>query len=171
MKRLFIMRHAIAEDREHFAKTGQPDDDRPLTASGRKKLEKISSCLKDLDLGVSVVIQSPLTRSQQTATILAKNLGGKVRIETLASLRPGSSFAPLVRDLVAFKKNNLLIIGHEDHLSQFAMYLLTGHEHAPFLQFKKSGIASLTYESEIHARKMRLEWLLTPKMILGRGAK
>lgn len=165
MKRLYVMRHAIAEEREVFAKTGKSDDDRPLTKEGIKKLQKVAKKLAGLDLKVETIVQSPLTRSQQTAEILAPYLDTS-RIETLASLRPGSSFPPLVRDLNSFKKKNLLIIGHEDHLSQFTMYLLTGHQHAPFMQFKKSGLASLAYEDEIHAKKMQLEWMLTPKVAI-----
>ena len=38
---LLLIRHAIAEEQEDFAKTGKDDRLRPLTDEGRKKLEPI----------------------------------------------------------------------------------------------------------------------------------
>ena len=70
-----------------------------------------------------------------------------------------------MKDLNALEGGSSLIIGHETHLSEFTMHLLTGSD-GGFLQFKKAGIACLSYEEKIESKKMNLEWLLTPKLCL-----
>lgn len=165
MTKLYILRHAIAEDKEHFQKSGQPDEERPLTPEGIDRLEKVSKKLADLDLKIQKIIQSPLVRSQQTATVVSERLG-KVEVVTSENLRPESSLPSLVKDLSAMKEENLMIVGHEDHLSRFAMYLLTGQDEYSFMHFKKAGLACFVFEDSIVAGAARLEWLLTPKVIL-----
>ena len=39
---LYLVRHAIAEDREDFAKKNQDDSLRPLTVKGRKRMQKVA---------------------------------------------------------------------------------------------------------------------------------
>ena len=165
MNRLFILRHAIAEEREDFAKTGRPDEERPLTPAGRERLEQVCRRIAGARLGITTVVQSPLTRSRQTAEVLARHLK-KVELTTFESLRPESQLADLVRDLKKLGEGRPVIIGHEDHLSRFAMYLLTGGERGDFMKFKKAGMGSFTYEGPLTAGQAQLEWLLTPKLAL-----
>jgi len=37
---LLVIRHAIAMEREEYARTGRPDSDRPLTDTGRRRMRK-----------------------------------------------------------------------------------------------------------------------------------
>ena len=46
--RLLVVRHAIAEDREAFARSHKDDADRPLTSEGRRKMERAALGLKEL---------------------------------------------------------------------------------------------------------------------------
>jgi len=165
MNRLFILRHAIAEDREDFAHTGRPDEERPLTSEGIERLEQVAKRLANARLGITTVVQSPLTRSQQTAEVLAKHLK-RVEITTFESLRPESALKDLVNDIKKLGDECPVIIGHEDHLSRFAMFLLTGKERGEFLKFKKAGMGSFIYDGELSAGHVQLEWLLTPKLTL-----
>jgi phosphohistidine phosphatase len=165
MEQLYIMRHAIAEERETFAQSGKADDLRPLTKEGIKKLDQIATKMVALELAPVTLVQSPLKRSQQTVEILAQHFK-KAKIKTLESLRPESSFTQLIKDLNHLGKGAHLVVGHETHLSAFTMYLLTG-EKLGFMEFKKAGLACLSYEEKIESQKMRLDWLLTPKVCLG----
>ena len=42
---LLLIRHAIADDRATFARTGRPDRERPLTAEGRRKMRSAAARL------------------------------------------------------------------------------------------------------------------------------
>ena len=65
--KLLLVRHAIAEEREEFERTGEPDDQRPLTSEGRKKMKRAAAGLGELVNKVDILATSPLARAQQTA--------------------------------------------------------------------------------------------------------
>lgn len=164
MNRLFIIRHAIAEDREIFKKTGRPDDERPLTLEGEKKMKAIAKELFEKYPNIDHFVQSPLTRSQQTVAILKKEYK-KASVSTSGNLRPDSSFEDLCKELASLKKRKIAIVGHEDHLSHLTCYLLTGKMEGAFLRYKKGGIAELDFVTEIKPGEGHLVWLSTPKLI------
>lgn len=162
MPKLFLIRHAIAEDRVTFRETGRPDNQRPLTDSGRKKMKKISKKLYSLEPVIDILCQSPLLRSQQTVEILKEDYK-KAKIKTLSPLEPGSSYHDLLQNLRTFKKQTVALVGHEDHLSQFLCFLLTGVASPTPFYFKKGGVACLTYK-EFEPQSFELLWLATPRM-------
>ena len=69
---LLIIRHAIAEDRDAFAKTGKPDDLRPLTSEGRAKMIRCAEGLHVIAPEISVLASSPRTRAHETAEIVGR---------------------------------------------------------------------------------------------------
>ena len=46
--RLLFIRHAIAEDRDEWAKSGRPDAERPLTDRGRERMRRAARGLTRL---------------------------------------------------------------------------------------------------------------------------
>ena len=68
--KLLLIRHAIAEEREDFEKTGKDDRLRPLTDEGRKKMKQAARGLKEVVPHVDLLATSPLTRAAQTGAIL-----------------------------------------------------------------------------------------------------
>jgi phosphohistidine phosphatase len=164
MSKLFIIRHAIAEERADFSKTGLPDAQRPLTVEGRKKMKKIASYLYERYPDVDHFFQSPLTRSQQTVEILRQEYK-KSTVSTTEHLRPGSSFESLVKELKTYRKGHIAIVGHEDHLSHFTCFLMTGKMDGAFLKYKKGGIAVLDFLGDIRPGEGQLQFLITPKII------
>lgn len=164
MPKLFLIRHAIAEDREVFGKLGLSDDQRPLTADGRTKMHKIAKKLSQLEPDIKVFYQSPLVRSQQTVDVL-KDYYKKATVKTLKSLSPGTPAQDLLKDLQQQPAQEMALIGHENHISQCLTYLLTANtETNPFL-FKKGGIACLEYK-KIQAGLFKLKWIVTPKVFI-----
>ena len=161
---LYLIRHAIAEDREVFKKTGLPDDQRPLTEHGRNKMHKISKKLFLLEPDIKVFFQSPLTRSKQTVDVL-KEYYPKAMVKTLKSLSPGEAAENLLKDLKQQPPQEMALIGHENHISQCLSYLLTGHSEPNFFAFKKGGIACLDYK-KIQVGDFTLKWMVAPKMFL-----
>lgn len=164
MPKLFLIRHAIAEDRLIFKATGLSDDQRPLTVDGQKKMKKISKKFQSLAPNIDIFFQSPLTRSQQTVDVL-KTFYPQAKVKTLADLAPGSSHSELLDSVQKFKGLNIALVGHEDHLSQFLCFLLTGTSSPSPFCFKKGGIACLSYKS-LEPQAFHLEWLTTPKILV-----
>lgn len=165
MPALFIMRHAIAEDRDSFAKQGLADDLRPLTAKGINRLHKVCSRLTEALADTQVIFQSPLARSIQTVEILHRYLPNAT-IKTSDHLAPDAEFSDLLKELKTFKGKNLLLVGHEDHLSRWTHYLLTGKKGKSFFEFKKAGVARLMFEGALTPGNVQFEWLLTPRLTL-----
>ena len=77
---ILIIRHAIAEDRDLFALTGQSDDLRPLTDKGRTRLKQAGTGLARLT-GIDLLAHSPLTRARQTAELLKKSFPSAELVE------------------------------------------------------------------------------------------
>jgi phosphohistidine phosphatase len=114
--RLLVIRHAVAEDRDAFAVTGQPDAQRPLTDEGRKKMKAAVRGLKDIVPKLDVLATSPLLRAAQTAEIVSQAYG---RLET----RRVDELSPERRpdELLGWLRSHQLgdtvaIVGHEPHL-------------------------------------------------------
>ena len=85
--RIALIRHAIAEDRHEFSKTGNSDEHRPLTAKGQSKMKENAKGIFKVLPDLKHIYTSPLTRAQQTAEIL-QYMGEKVEIEECSLLKP-----------------------------------------------------------------------------------
>ncbi len=68
--KLLVMRHAIAMDREEFARSGNPDDLRPLTARGARRMKRVAKGLRAQIESLDHLATSPLTRAVETAEIV-----------------------------------------------------------------------------------------------------
>lgn len=164
MPKLFLIRHAIAEDRILFQKTGLPDEKRPLTADGKRRMKKISKKFYHFFPDIDLFCQSPLLRSQQTVKIL-RNEFIQSEVMTIASLSPESPVDSLINEIKPFSPQNMALIGHENHLSECLHFLLTKKKEGSPYSFKKGGIACLHY-TEKTFYPCTLEWLITPKLWL-----
>jgi phosphohistidine phosphatase len=157
---LLVVRHAVAEDRESFAKTGKDDGERPLTAEGRRKLEKGVRGLRRLVASIDLLATSFLVRAVQTGEMLEKAYGidRPVRLRELA---PDADPAALVPWLRRQRGSSLVaIVGHEPHLSSAVAYLLTGLP-AQFVELRKGGACLLSLGGAPRPGHAELRWLLT----------
>src|SRR2546428_3133457 len=87
--RLLVVRHAIAEDREAFARSHKDDATRPLTPDGRRKMERAALGLKELVPELDVLAASPYERAIETAEIISAAFGG-LSVERVPDLAPGA---------------------------------------------------------------------------------
>src|SRR5204863_491173 len=87
--RLLVVRHAIAEDREAFARSHKDDAARPLTPDGRRKMERAALGLKELVPELELLAASPYKRALETAEIIAHAYGDQ-RVERVPELAPGA---------------------------------------------------------------------------------
>lgn len=165
---LLVIRHARAENAQDFAKTGAPDDLRPLTEEGRERMRAGLAGLRRMGTEIDVLATSPLVRARQTAEIVAVELDTPAIVE-LDQLRPDApphALGDWLRG--AGQKETFAVVGHRPHLGELVGWLLTGRPKS-IVEIKKGGAVML----EVRARgtraprpgKARLRWSLTPRQL------
>jgi phosphohistidine phosphatase len=116
--RLLIVRHAEAAP-------GDPDELRPLTATGREHARELGRRLRAEGLAPDAVITSPLLRARETAAALG--LGEPEVDERLA---PGAT--PLdVREAALLRGETVVVVGHQPDCGR-AVAALAGGPEPPF---------------------------------------
>ena len=161
---LFLLRHAIAVDAEHF--NGE-DSERPLTAEGAKKMRLIAKGMRALRLSFDTILSSPYRRAHHTASIVAAHFRIPRRLRLTNTLTPRGNRRALIKELVALegRAESVLLVGHEPYLSTFVVSLVFGRP-AVGLNLKKGGLCKLTSEHVRYGRCAELECLLTPRQLM-----
>lgn len=160
---LLLIRHAIAEEREDFSRTGKDDHLRPLTDEGRKKMKQAARGLYGLVPEIDLLATSPLTRAAQTGAILDSVYGG-LEVEEIDELSPETTPAAFLLWLRQRKEETIAVVGHEPSLGQIFSWLLTGTERR-LLAFRKGGACLLEFPDEVAAGTATLLWALTPAQL------
>ena len=158
--KLLLLRHAIAEEREDFARTGKDDRLRPLTDEGRKKMKQGARGLRQVLPGIDLLATSPLTRAAQTGAIVDSVYGGLSEVE-IEELAPEATPTDFLRWLRKQKAETLAAVGHEPSISLLLSWLLTGSERRIF-SFRKGGACLIEFTGEVGAGTATLLWALTP---------
>ncbi|HEY3569420.1 MAG TPA: histidine phosphatase family protein [Thermoanaerobaculia bacterium] len=158
--KLLLIRHAIAEEREDFAKTGKDDRLRPLTDEGRKKMKQVARGLQEIVPEIDLLATSPLTRAAQTGAIVDSVYGGLKEVE-IEELSPESTPNDFLRWLRKQKEDCIAAVGHEPSISLILSWLLTGTERRIFA-FRKGGACLLDFPDEVGAGTATLVWAMTP---------
>jgi phosphohistidine phosphatase SixA len=70
-----------------------------------------------MDLGIDMIFSSPLTRCQQTASIVEESLG--LHTKTVDVLSPDADPAQLCVMLAQHDTKSILLVGHEPNISEF----------------------------------------------------
>ncbi len=158
---LYVLRHAIAVER---GTPGYTDDDskRPLTPEGRTRMQQIAQGMKALGLSFDLTLASPYIRAKETAAIVAQTFNIK-KIHFTNNLVPEASFNDIIDAINRHKVTNILLVGHEPHLSKLVSFLLVS-KNIP-INLKKGGLCHLTVDGVTGAGSATLEWLLTPSQL------
>jgi len=161
---LLIIRHAIAGDKDAFAKTGRPDSERPLTKHGRKVMARVAKGLRRQVKSIDVLAASPLLRAAQTAAIVAKRYD-EIFVDTVEALTPESEPAAFAAWLRTQRDAAVVaVVGHEPHLGMLATWLMTGTRDS-HVALEKGGACMLEIEGQPGERSATLIWSLTPNMM------
>jgi phosphohistidine phosphatase len=163
MKELYILRHGIAVDP---GTPGIPDDERPLTAKGQKRMHEIACGLRRLDLKLDRIVTSPLPRARETAEIVAEELDAEDLVESTDLLGVGSDAASIHTWLRERTEDRLMIVGHNPSLSDLITILVFGKRKLgpQICDLKKGGIAALE-PSAAAPDRYDLLWIATPRLI------
>jgi phosphohistidine phosphatase len=160
---ILFLRHGIAEARETW-----PGDDaaRPLTAQGRKAMERTAARFAALGLTPEVIITSPLVRARQTAEIAATGMGLSDRVVEDERLASGFSAARLRSILESRAATGaVMLVGHEPDFSETIAELIGGGR----VVCKKGGLARVDV-ADASLEGGELVWLLPPKDLARRRA-
>jgi phosphohistidine phosphatase len=159
MMRVFLVRHAIAHERNRGR---WPDDSRrPLTATGKRKFRKAARGLERLLPKSARILTSPFVRARETAGILAAVHGGKfVECPELAQGEPSRAVFALIRVRAAA---SVVLVGHEPDLGRFLSAALGAGKAQ--LAFKKGGAACIEFGRRVVPGGAKLLWFLTPRML------
>ena len=160
---LLVIRHAIAMERDEWAKTGRPDSDRPLTDTGRRRMRRNARGLQRISPHPDLIGTSPWLRAADTARVIVETLGIE-RMEEVDAMIPERPFSDLAswlneRSAVA----TIAVVGHEPHVGELVTWLL-GAEGA-HVEFKKGGACLLRIDGKVDAGSATLVWHLPPAQL------
>jgi phosphohistidine phosphatase len=158
-----MIRHAIAEDRQDYARRTKGADDglRPLTKAGIRRMRRGARGIKALVKDVDVLAASGLTRALETAAIVAEHYP-KAKNVRLAELSPNKSVRQLLNWLRGQKPDlTIAVVGHEPHLGTFVSWALTGLQ-VSFIELKKGAACLIRFDEDLKPGRAKLLWALTP---------
>ncbi|MCR9141440.1 MAG: histidine phosphatase family protein [bacterium] len=173
--RLFLIRHAIAMNREDF--TGSDDLLRPLTDVGRKKARRAFRGFQRMYGRPDLILHSAATRAIETAEILAQVTGAPTDQTKL--LNPGADYAAFLKLMSEYGDaadiEQLVLVGHEPDFSEILSGLVApaadaAKGRAAFLHFDIKKASCI--EVDLHAPGSgELLNFLSPKALrrLGKG--
>jgi len=162
--RLYIVRHAIAAP---HGTPGIPDDERPLTEEGIKKMRQVAAGLCSLEYVPELILSSPLPRAKQTAEILLEAFGHKRSgLEILPALAPSGSRRELYQAIASYEKKHksLMLVGHQPSLGEIAGEIAWGSR-GHSLELKKGGACALELVHLGDPPRGSLISLLTPSIL------
>jgi phosphohistidine phosphatase len=156
---LLIVRHGEAGDAEEFARSGQPDRLRPLTARGRKRMWLAARGLAKELPAIDLLTTSPYLRALQTAEILSP-VYGNIACKQVSELAAGAPLDALLSWLTRQSSAaSVAVVGHAPDLAQLATRLVCDREW-PVLKIKKGGACLVTFNHELRPGEGRLRWLM-----------
>lgn len=160
MRYLYLLRHGIAEPP---GTADFPDDDRPLTPAGERKMRRIAKGLRRLDLKLDRIVTSPLPRARRTAEIVADQLRLSGHCVEAEVLRAGNSAQAIREWLDTQSDERLMLVGHNPAFSDLIGLLIAGPSGVAPISLRKGGLAALG--SGPTGDEYRLDWLARPRLI------
>jgi phosphohistidine phosphatase len=158
MTDIFILRHGDAEPRGSV-----PEADRPLTPKGKSDVERVVTLAFEKTSTPELILTSPYRRAVETAEIARGLLPGKPRLLETPSLLPQAQAEETWKELRSFAKTKqILLAGHEPHLSHLIAYLLGTPSLT--LDLKKGALVRISLESMTPEPHGELKWILTPAL-------
>ena len=160
---LVLIRHAIAEDRAEFSRSGSSDDQRPLTGEGRRLMRLAAAGLHRVLPELDVLSSSPLVRAWQTAEIVGEAYGG-MPIDRLDAAASGDGDGLLEALRATPPGTTIAVVGHEPTHGDWTGWLLTGSD-AGFARYKKGEACALEFSRQIRPGSAELLWKLRPAQL------
>ncbi len=150
MRTLLLLRHA----KSSWDDPSLDDFDRPLAPRGIDAAPQMGAYLEAKGLRPDLVLCSPAVRARQTWSLVARALGGTIRVKELQGLYPGSPS----RLLEALRRApdddaRVMLVGHNPGLENLAM-ALAGPASKPkalaklHAKFPTAALAEIAFEAD-----------------------
>ena len=161
---LYLIRHGIAAERG----PEYPDDSkRPLTGKGIAALRREAKALHALGVTFDLIIASPLTRTRQTADVLAEHLEGKPTVTHSDALAPAGTPAAVMQEIAKHsRKARIALVGHEPNIGELAARLIGAR--SP-IEFKKGAVCRIDFDVLPPKALGQLRWFLPPRILRKSG--
>jgi phosphohistidine phosphatase len=154
---LYLMRHANAGIPRDSAKL---DAKRGLIKEGKEQCMLMGRILGALKVQPEVIVSSPLKRAMQTAQFVGNELGFEGKVEISTALALDATFAEFQKLLDKYAdRQDVLVVGHNPSLFQFAGRLITGNG-AAGVRMRKASVARI----DMDKHPPLLQWLIDPRM-------
>ncbi len=126
-------------------------------------LRKSAKGLARLGVSIDVILTSPLTRTRQTADIVAAAFDPRPAIVNVDALAPGGTNANVLAELEKHvRRGRIAIVGHEPGIGELAGRI-AGMRHA--LEFKKGAVCRIDVDTLPPRGAGTLRWFLSPKIL------
>jgi phosphohistidine phosphatase len=141
-----------------------PDDaKRPLTDQGMSRVQKGAMGLIRVGVDFDLILTSPLTRTRQTAELIAAQFDLRPHIVSTDALAPGGTFQAVLAELEKHvKRTRIALVGHEPDLGELAARLLGLRRP---LEFKKGGACRIDVAEIPPTGPGSLRWFLPPRVL------
>jgi phosphohistidine phosphatase len=146
---IYLVQHGVAVPEEI-------DSNRPLSAEGRKQVERIASHLRKAGVSVRKVCHSGKTRARETAQLYAAYLGDGTLSE-VSGMNPSD---PVVRFAASLGEDDTMYVGHLPHLGKLVSYLVAGDENAGVVKFVNGGVVCV----EKGSVNYHVAWYMIPSL-------
>jgi len=162
---LYILRHGEAES---IGPKHPTDGARPLTSTGRMRVEQSARGMVTVGVTAEKMIASPLVRARQTASIVHEGLGIGTDIEFTDAL-PTGDIGGIVRAVQAHARyEHIMLVGHEPTLSRLISILASG-EPSTAIDLQPGGLCNLALDAIEVGQCATIQWCLAPNQLVSLG--
>jgi len=153
---LYLMQHGQAT-------TETENPERPLTDAGRAAVQRVAQSARAADVRISGCLHSGKLRAEQTAQLLAREIGVEPSVEARAGLAPNDPVLPVAQWLrTQTEHQSLALVGHMPFLGRLASLLVAGDEQAQVVGFQMGGLLKL--EPKVDRDGFLVAWALPPAL-------
>jgi len=125
------------------ARPAHEDPRRPLSAQGRKEVEKVARAAAAKEIQVAEILHSDKLRARETAEILARFLSPRGGLREIRGLSPEDDPLAARAELEAAEVP-LMLVGHLPHLGRLAALLLKGDAENQAVDFSPAAVLCLS---------------------------
>jgi phosphohistidine phosphatase len=139
---LYLMQHGEAT-------TGAENPERPLTDAGRAAVRRVAARARAAGVQASHCVHSGKLRAEQTARLLASEIGAEASVEARPGLAPNDPVTPAAEWLREVTEDQALaLVGHLPFLDRLASLLVAGDEEVQVVRFRMGGLVKLEPKSD-----------------------
>ena len=151
---LYLVQHGESKKEEE-------DTARGLTDKGIQDIRTIGGFAQKLTIAVGQIYHSGKTRAEQTAHAVAGFVTTEKGVTSADGLAPMDDPGIWVERLQKMN-DDIMLVGHLPHLSKLAAALLCGDPGRGIVNFRNSGIVTLSKNEE---GRWVVEWIIVPSII------